>query len=69
MSNLNIYVNSKNRKSDVKPSDFSDIIPNSLLKVNKNEYFTMSVNSFYCNNDFANVIILVIVLMQYLEII
>lgn len=52
MSKINIYVNSKNRKSDETPSNFSVIIPDGLLKVNKDEYFTMSVNSFYCYNDF-----------------
>ena len=52
MSKVNIYVNSKNRKSDETPSNFSVIIPDGLLKVNKHEYFTLSVNSFYCYNDF-----------------
>ena len=52
MSKINIYVNSKNRKSDETPSNFSVIIPDGLLKVDNNEYFTMSVNSFYCYNDF-----------------
>ena len=52
MSKINIYVNSKNRKSDETPSNYSVIIPDGLLKVNKDEYFTMSVNSFYCYNDF-----------------
>ena len=51
MSKINIYVNSKNRKSDETPSNFSVIIPDGLLKVNKDEYFTLSVNSFYCYND------------------
>ncbi len=52
MSKINIYVNSKNRKSDETPSNFSVIIPDGLIKVNKDEYFTLSVNSFYCYNDF-----------------
>jgi len=52
MSKINIYVNSKNRKSDETPSNFSVIIPDGLLKVNKHEYFTLSVNSFNCYNDF-----------------
>ena len=46
MSKVNIYVNSKNRKSDETPSNFSVIIPDGLLRVNKDEYFTLSVNSF-----------------------
>jgi hypothetical protein len=52
MSKINIYVNSKNIKSDESPSNFSVIVPNDLLKINKDEYFTLSVNSFYCYNDF-----------------
>ena len=52
MSKINIYVNSKNRKVDETASNFSIIIPDGLLRVNKDEYFTMSVNSFYCYNDF-----------------
>ena len=52
MSKINIYVNSKNRKVDETVSNFSVIIPDGLLKVNKDEYFTLSVNSFYCYNDF-----------------
>ncbi len=47
MSKINIYVNSKNRKSDESPSNFSVIIPDDLLKIKKDEYFTLSVNSFY----------------------
>ena len=52
MSKLNIYVNSKSRKLDETASNFSVIIPDGLLRVNKDEYFTLSVNSFYCYNDF-----------------
>ncbi len=35
MSKINIYVNSKNRKSDETPSNFNVIIPDGLLRVNK----------------------------------
>jgi hypothetical protein len=35
MSKINIYVNSKNRKSDESPSNFSVIIPDDLLKKKK----------------------------------
>jgi hypothetical protein len=56
MSKINIYVNSKNRKVDETASNFSIIIPDGLLRVNKDEYFTMSVNSFYCIMTFTNVI-------------
>ena len=40
MSKINIYVNSKNRKSDETPSKFSIIIPDGLLKCNNDEFFT-----------------------------
>ena len=52
MSKINVYVNSRKRKSDESASNFNVIIPDGLLKVNKDQYFTMSVNSFYCYNDF-----------------
>ena len=52
MSKINIYVNSRRRKTDETASNFSVIIPDGLLKVTKDQYFTMSVNSFYCHNDF-----------------
>ena len=52
MSKINIYVNSRRRKTDETASNFSVIIPDGLLKVTKDQYFTMSVNSIYCHNDF-----------------
>ena len=52
MSKINGYVNSRKRKTDESASNFSVIVPDGLLKVNKDQYFTMSVNSFYCYNDF-----------------
>ena len=52
MSKINIYVNSRRRKTDETASNVSVIIPDGLLKVTKDQYFTMSVNSFYCYNDF-----------------
>ena len=64
MSKINIYVNSKNRKSDETPSNFSVIIPDGLIKCNNDEFFTLAVNSFYCYNDFTNVIIIVIALIS-----
>ena len=52
MSKINVYVNSRKRKTDETASNFNVIIPDGLLKVNKDQYFTLSVNSFYCYNDF-----------------
>ena len=61
MSKINIYVNSKNRKSDESPSNFSVIIPDDLLKINKDEYFTLSVNSFIVIMISTNVILIQII--------
>ncbi len=52
MSKINIYANSKKRKSDETPCNFSVLIPDGLIKVNTDEYFTLSANYFYCYNDF-----------------
>lgn len=52
MSKINVYVNSRKRKTDESASNFGVIIPDGLFKLNKDQYFTMSVNSFYCYNDF-----------------
>ncbi len=35
-----------------------------MLRVNKDEHFTMSVNSFYCYNDFINIIVILIVIIN-----
>ncbi len=59
MSKLNIYVNSKNRKPDETPSNFSVIIPDGLLRVNKD--FTLSVNSFNVIMTFTNLILIKII--------
>ena len=61
MSKINIYINSKNRKSDETPSNFSVIIPDGLLRVNKDEYFTLPVNSFIVTMISTNVIIIQII--------
>ncbi len=58
MSKISIYVNSKNRKVDETASIFSFIIPDGLLRVNEDEYFSLSVNSFIVIMIFINVIII-----------
>ncbi len=40
------------------PSNFSIIIPDGLLRVNKDEYFKMSVNSFIDTMIFINAIVI-----------
>ena len=51
-SKINIYVNSRNRRSDETPSNFNVIIPDGLLQVNKSQSFELNVISFNCVNSF-----------------
>ena len=51
-SKINIYVNSKNRRTDETASNFNVIIPDGLLKVTSNEEFELNVISFNCYNTF-----------------
>ncbi len=44
------YVNSKNRKSDT-PSNFSAIVPDGLLRANKDEYFTKFTHTSFIDNS------------------
>lgn len=49
---INLYVNSKNRRTDETASNFNIIIPDGLLKVNNDEEFELAVISFSCYNTF-----------------
>ena len=51
-SKINVYVNSKNRRTDETASNFNIIIPDGLLKVNSDETFELNVISFNCINSF-----------------
>ncbi len=51
-SKINIYVNSKNRRTDEPTSNFNIIITDGLLKINNNEKFELNVISFSCINSF-----------------
>ena len=51
-SKINIYVNSKNRRSDETASNFNVIIPDGLLKIGKSQTFELNVISFNCPNAF-----------------
>jgi len=51
-SKVNIYISSKNRRVDESVSNFNVIIPDGLLKLNKDELFELSVISFCCSNSF-----------------
>lgn len=52
MSRINLFINSKHRKSDESSSNFNVNIPNNLLQVKRNEYLELSVISFYTYNTF-----------------
>ena len=66
-SKINIYVNSKNRRTDETASNFNVIIPDGLLKVNNNQSFELNVISFNCVNSFIIVIIIQIDFKSFLE--
>jgi len=56
MDKINIYINSKNRDSNEKISNFTVRIPQNLLRLSQGEYFTLNVNGFYCYNSWFNCI-------------
>ena len=56
MDKINIYINSKNRKENENANKFTVKIPNNLLRLNRDEYFTLNVNGFYCYNSWFNCI-------------
>ena len=64
---LNIYINSKHRRTDETPSNFNVIIPDGLLKVNNDEDFELTVVSFFVIIIFIIVIITLINFKSYLE--
>ena len=56
MDKINIYINSKNRSENENSNKFTVKIPNNLLRLNRDEYFTLNVNGFYCYNSWFNCI-------------
>ena len=56
MDKINIYINSKNRDLSERISNFTVRIPQNLLRLQPNEYFTLNVNGFYCYNSWFNCI-------------
>ena len=56
MDKINIYINSKNRDLSEQISSFTVRIPQNLLRLQQNEYFTLNVNGFYCYNSWFNCI-------------
>ena len=54
---VNIFINSKNRDLNETASSFTVRIPNNLLRLSPDEYFTLNVNAFHCFNNWYNCII------------
>ncbi len=46
MDKINIYINSKNRDLSESISHFTVRIPQNLLRLQQNEFFTLNVNGF-----------------------
>jgi len=53
---INVYINSKNRNENETPSRFIVNIPQNLLRLEKNEYYSLNVSGFYCFNTWFNCI-------------
>jgi hypothetical protein len=48
---INVYINTKNRNVYETSSKFVVNVPQNLLRLEKDEYFTLNVNGFYCYNS------------------
>ena len=59
-SKINIYVNSKNKRTDETVSNFNVIIPDGLLKITDKEEFELNVISLTALIHFIIVIIILI---------
>lgn len=53
---VNVYINSKNRSEFETSSKFVVNVPQNLLRLEKDEFFTLNVNGFYCFNTWFNCI-------------
>ena len=47
MEKINLYINSKNRKTTEKINNININLPNAFLNVKKDEYFILNINSFH----------------------
>ena len=61
MDKINIFINSKYRKENENSNKFMVKIPNNLLRLDRNEYFTLNVNGFYCYNSWLIVLMVLII--------
>ena len=50
----NVYINSKNGNPAETAWKFVVKIPENLLRLHKDEYFSLNVNGFYCFNAWFN---------------
>jgi len=53
---INVYINSKNRNTYETASKFIVNVPQNLLRLERDEFFTLNVNGFYCFNTWFNCI-------------
>lgn len=53
---INVYINSKNRYDYETSSKFIVNVPQNLLRLEKDEFFTLNVNGFFCFNTWFNCI-------------
>jgi len=53
---INVYINSKNRQDYETSSKFIVNVPQNLLRLEKDEFFSLNVNGFYCYNTWFNCI-------------
>ena len=51
---INVYINRKNREINETSSKFIVKIPENLLKLQKDEFFSLNVSGFYCFNTWFN---------------
>ena len=67
MSRINLYINSKHRKTDETTNNFNVNIPNNLLQVKSDEYLEYRLYHFIHTILFINVMIILICFRLYLE--
>lgn len=53
---INVYINSKNRSQFETSSKFLVNVPQNLLRLERDEFFTLNINGFYCFNTWFNCI-------------
>ena len=54
MEKINLYIDSKNKKTTEKINNININLPNGLLNINRDEYFILNVNSFHTFSSWYN---------------